>query len=125
MSSNHSDETSPKMKRKEYEKKLRKLQAELCRLQEWVVHKGLRVIVVFEGDAAGKGGTIKAIMERVSPRVFRLPCRRRARGWKGSRIIPTSISLPSFLDAARTATGECDTMHGTGISVVDAFRRSA
>jgi polyphosphate kinase 2 len=61
------------MKQKKYEKVLRKLQAELCRLQEWVVHKGLRAIVVFEGrDAAGKGGTIKAIMERVSPRVFRL-----------------------------------------------------
>jgi polyphosphate kinase 2 len=60
------------MKRKEFEKELRKLQTELCRLQEWVVHKGLRVIVVFEGrDAAGKGGTIKAITERVSPRVFR------------------------------------------------------
>jgi polyphosphate kinase 2 len=61
-----------KMKRKEYEKKLRKLQTQLCRLQDWVVHKGIRAIVVFEGrDAAGKGGTIKAIMERVSPRVFR------------------------------------------------------
>src|ERR1700758_3496286 len=71
MSDNHSDETSPKMKRKEYAKELRKLQAELCRLQDWMVHKGLRVIVVFEGrDAAGKGGTIKAIMERVNPRVF-------------------------------------------------------
>jgi len=62
-----------KIKRKEYETELRKLQAELCRLQEWVKHKGLRVIVVFEGrDAAGKGGTIKAITERVSPRVFRI-----------------------------------------------------
>jgi polyphosphate kinase len=61
------------MKRKQYEKELRKLQTELCCLQDWVVHKGLRVIVVFEGrDAAGKGGTIKAILERVSPRVFRL-----------------------------------------------------
>src|SRR5215470_13850911 len=61
------------MKRKEYEKELRKLQTELCKLQAWVVHKGLRVIIVFEGrDAAGKGGTIKAIMERVSPRVFHL-----------------------------------------------------
>ena len=61
------------MKRKEYEKELRKLQTELCRLQDWVVHKGLRVVVVFEGrDAAGKGGTIKAITERVSPRVFRV-----------------------------------------------------
>ena len=66
-------ETKPKMKRKHYEKELVKLQTELCRLQEWVKFKGLRVIVVFEGrDAAGKGGTIKAITERVSPRVFRL-----------------------------------------------------
>src|SRR5689334_5623917 len=61
------------LKRKKYEKELRKLQAELCKLQEWVKHKGLRVIIVFEGrDAAGKGGTIKALTERVSPRVFRL-----------------------------------------------------
>jgi len=62
-----------KLKTKVYEKELRKLQAELCKLQDWVKHKGLRVVIVFEGrDAAGKGGTIKAIMERVSPRVFRL-----------------------------------------------------
>ena len=62
-----------KLKRKEYEKQLRKLQVELCRLQEWVKAEGLRVIVAFEGrDAAGKGGTIKAITERVSPRVFRV-----------------------------------------------------
>src|SRR5271155_5676604 len=61
------------LKRKEYEKELRRLQAELCKLQDWVKYKGLRVIVVFEGrDAAGKGGTIKAITERVSPRVFRV-----------------------------------------------------
>jgi len=61
------------MKGKTYDKRLRKLQAELCHLQEWVKEKGLRVIIVFEGrDAAGKGGTIKAITERVSPRVFRL-----------------------------------------------------
>jgi polyphosphate kinase 2 len=73
MSKTHSEGANTKMKRKEYEKELRKLQTELCRLQAWVVHKGLRVIVVFEGrDAAGKGGTIKSILERVSPRVFRL-----------------------------------------------------
>jgi polyphosphate kinase len=61
------------MKRQEYEKELRTLQIELCALQDWVREKGLRVIVVFEGrDAAGKGGTIKAITERVSPRVFRV-----------------------------------------------------
>jgi len=62
-----------KLKTKEYEKELRRLQVELCRLQEWVRLKGLRVLVVFEGrDGAGKGGTIRAITERVSPRVFRL-----------------------------------------------------
>ena len=62
-----------KMKRKTYEKELRKLQVELCHLQDWVKDKGARIIVVFEGrDAAGKGGTIKAITERVSPRVFRM-----------------------------------------------------
>src|ERR1700739_4009787 len=61
------------LKRKKYDKELRRLQAELCKLQDWVKYKGLRVIVVFEGrDAAGKGGTIRAITERVSPRVFRL-----------------------------------------------------
>ncbi len=63
----------PKLQRKEYEKELDGLQAELCQLQEWVKHNGRRIIIVFEGrDAAGKGGTIKAITERVSPRVFRV-----------------------------------------------------
>lgn len=62
-----------KLDRDQYEKELRRLQAELCKLQEWVKHKGLRVIVVFEGrDAAGKGGTIRVLTERVSPRVFRV-----------------------------------------------------
>jgi polyphosphate kinase 2 len=61
------------MKGKEYDKHLRKLQVELCRLQDWVKAEGARIIIVFEGrDAAGKGGTIKAITERVSPRVFRV-----------------------------------------------------
>jgi len=61
------------MKRKKYEEELQKLQARLCEVQEWVKANGLRVIIVFEGrDAAGKGGTIKAITERVSPRVFRV-----------------------------------------------------
>jgi polyphosphate kinase 2 len=64
---------SEKLKRKDYEKHLRKLQIELCRLQDWVKAEGARVIIIFEGrDAAGKGGTIKAIAERVSPRVFRV-----------------------------------------------------
>ena len=67
------DEPKQRMSKKEFEKELERLQVELCRLQEWVKHKGLRVVVVFEGrDAAGKGGVIKRITERVSPRVFRV-----------------------------------------------------
>jgi len=62
-----------KLKQKVYDKELRKLHVELVKLQEWVKHAGLKVCVVFEGrDGAGKGGTIKAITERVSPRVFRV-----------------------------------------------------
>ena len=61
------------MKTKDYEKELRKLQVELCHLQSWVKEKGLRVVILFEGrDGAGKGGTIRAITERLSPRVFRV-----------------------------------------------------
>ena len=61
------------MSEKDYEKELRHLHEELVKLQQWVVHKGLKVCIVFEGrDGAGKGGTIKAITERVSPRVFRI-----------------------------------------------------
>ena len=62
-----------KMKRKAYEKELHQLQVELCHLQDWVKEKGARIIILFEGrDAAGKGGTIKALTERVSPRTFRV-----------------------------------------------------
>jgi len=62
-----------KLSNKEYAKELKKLHVELVKLQQWVVHKGLKVCIVFEGrDGAGKGGTIKAITERVSPRVFRV-----------------------------------------------------
>ena len=71
MAKDQISEGQPKLKRKQYEKELQRLQAELCNLQDWVKLKGLRIIVVFEGrDGAGKGGTIKAITERVSPRVF-------------------------------------------------------
>jgi polyphosphate kinase len=79
MSRNHAknDEQDSKvnetLKGKEYESELKKLHVELVKLQEWVKHKGLKICIVFEGrDGAGKGGTIKAITERVSPRVFRV-----------------------------------------------------
>src|SRR5215470_5370474 len=62
-----------KLKREDYEEELEKLHGELVHLQEWVKEKGLKICIVFEGrDGAGKGGTIKAITERVSPRVFRV-----------------------------------------------------
>ena len=61
------------MSNRAYEQELRHLHEELVKLQQWVVHQGLKVCIVFEGrDGAGKGGTIKAITERVSPRVFRI-----------------------------------------------------
>ena len=73
MAKDKGEHGTSKLKNKQYMKELRVLQAELCHLQEWVKAKGLRVIVVFEGrDGAGKGGTIRAITERVSPRVFRV-----------------------------------------------------
>jgi polyphosphate kinase len=75
MASRNEDTTTPKpkLKRKEYEKELRRLQAELCMLQDSVKHNGDRIMIVFEGrDGAGKGGTIRAITERVSPRIFRV-----------------------------------------------------
>jgi polyphosphate kinase len=73
MAKQQNNDDQPKLKRKQYEKEMRRLQAELCHLQEWVKAEGRRIMLVFEGrDGAGKGGTIKAITERVSPRVFRV-----------------------------------------------------
>ena len=83
-----------KLKRKAYDKEMARLHVELVKLQEWVKHKGLKVCVVFEGrDGAGKGGTIKAISERVSPRVFRVialpaPTEREKSQMYGQRYIP-------------------------------------
>jgi polyphosphate kinase 2 len=72
-SKNDSSEGNGKLKRKDYEQEVARLHVELVKLQQWVVHKGLRVCIIFEGrDGAGKGGTIKAITERVSPRIFRV-----------------------------------------------------
>src|SRR6202012_5487782 len=64
---------SKKLGRKQYEKELARLQGELVQLQSWIVDEGLKVCIVFEGrDTAGKGGVIKRITERLSPRVFRV-----------------------------------------------------
>ena len=70
---NSDNSVKPKMGNKEYTAELRKLQVQLCKLQDWVKHNDQRIIVLFEGrDGAGKGGTIRAITERVSPRIFRV-----------------------------------------------------
>ena len=102
--SNEKKETK-KQKRKEYETKLFELQVQLCQLQKWAKHSGLRAIVLFEGrDAAGKGGVIKRITERVSPRVFRVvalpaPSEREKGQFHGQRYIekfPTAGEIVIF-----------------------------
>ena len=83
-----------KLDRKSYENELARLHGELVKLQQWVVHKGLKICIVFEGrDGAGKGGTIKAITERVSPRIFRVvalpaPTEREKTQMYGQRYLP-------------------------------------
>src|SRR5436305_3651287 len=75
MSNNKPEEgdSNGKLKRKDYERELARLHVKFVKLQQWVQHKGLKVCIVFEGrDGAGKGGTIKAMTERVSPRIFRV-----------------------------------------------------
>ena len=80
MDKKNNGEKNGKLANKEYMKELRRLQAELCKLQDWVKHRGIRAVIVFEGrDAAGKGGTIRAITERVSPRIFRVVALRHRR----------------------------------------------
>jgi polyphosphate kinase len=110
-----------KMKRKAYEQELRKLQVELCHLQDWVKKTGARIIILFEGrDAAGKGGTIKAITERVSPRVFRVvalpaPSDREKTQMFGQRYIeqfPAAGEIVIF-DAAGTTVLASNTSWGS------------
>ena len=82
-----------KLSKKFYEKKLRKLQIELVKLQEWIKHKGLKVVVIFEGrDAAGKGGVIKRITESLNPRICRVvalgtPTEKESRQWYFQRYV--------------------------------------
>ncbi|MBL4701486.1 MAG: hypothetical protein JKX85_09535 [Phycisphaeraceae bacterium] len=67
------EDVRPKLKKKFYEKELQNMQLELVKLQEWIKHQGLKVVVLFEGrDAAGKGGTIKRITQSLNPRVCRV-----------------------------------------------------
>src|SRR5260221_14458563 len=91
---NDAAEANGKLKRKGYEQELARLHVEFVKLQQWVVHKGLKVCILFEGrDGAGKGGTIKAMTERVSPRIFRVvalpaPTEREKSQMSAQRYIP-------------------------------------
>jgi len=93
--------TQKKLKEKQYQQELRDLHVELVHLQEWVKRTGAKVCIVFEGrDTAGKGGTIKAITERVSPRSSTSsPCRRRPTG--RSRRCTSSATSPTYPPPAR------------------------
>jgi polyphosphate kinase 2 (PPK2 family) len=97
-SKNDGVEGNGKLKRKEYERELARLHVEFVKLQQWVVHAGLKVCIIFEGrDGAGKGGTIKAMTERVSPRIFRVVALRHRPSARSRRCTPSAtfrISRP-------------------------------
>ena len=94
MVSKNESNSSKKMKKKEYEKELLKLQVELVKLQEWIVNQKLKVVVIFEGrDAAGKGGTIKRILDKLNPRICRVvalgtPTEKEKTQWYFQRYVP-------------------------------------
>src|SRR6478672_5867647 len=96
--SHRGDMATKTLKRAEYEEELARLHVELVHLQEWVKRKGQKVAVVFEGrDGAGKGGAIKAITDRVSPRVFRVVALR----------APTEREQSQMSDLMRTVSAQC------------------
>jgi len=92
--SKNTDKKNKKLNKKFYEKKLQKLQVELVKLQEWIKHKGLKVVIIFEGrDAAGKGGVIKRITQTLNPRICRVialgtPTEKEKTQWYFQRYVP-------------------------------------
>ena len=94
MKPDQSSDLAVTLTRKTYEKEVRKLQARLCELQAWVKHKGLRIMIVFEGrDAAGKGGTIRALTRACQSPYF--PCHRAARALRHREVavVPPTLHL--------------------------------
>ncbi len=118
-----------RISRKEHDKQMAKLQVELCRLQEWVKAKGLRVIVIFEGrDAAGKGGVIKRITERVSPRVFRVvalptPTERQKSQMYMQRYIPHFPAAGEIMLFDRSWYNRLGVEHVMGFCTQDQYER--
>ncbi len=118
-----------RMSRKEFDKELERLQVELCKLQEWVKAKGLRVIVIFEGrDAAGKGGVLKRITERVSPRVFRVvalpaPTERQKSQMYMQRYIPHFPAAGEIILFDRSWYNRAGVEHVMGFCSKDQYER--
>ena len=117
-----SDAGKSKLKRKAYEQELRKLQIELCRLQDWVKHKGLRVIIVFEGrDAAGKGGTIQSHHRPGKPAgISRCRASRHRRAGK-SRKCTSSATFPHFPAAGEIIIFDRSWYNRAGVEYVMGF----
>src|SRR5215475_9944591 len=118
---NDAPEADGKLKRKEYDQELKRLHVEFVKLQQWVVYKGWRVCILFEGrDGAGKGGTIKAMTERVSPRIFRVvalpaPTEREKSQMYAQRYIP---HLPA---AGEVVIFDCSWYNRAGVERVMGF----
>jgi polyphosphate kinase 2 len=117
------------MSLKEYEKELDKLRVELCKLQAWVAHAGLKAIIVFEGrDAAGKGGTIRTIMERLNPRVFRVvalpaPSERERSQMYGQRHIQQFPAAGEIVIFDRSWYNRAGVEHVMGYSTQEQYQR--
>jgi polyphosphate kinase 2 len=117
------------MSLKDYEKELSKLRVELCKLQDWVVHAGLKAIIVFEGrDAAGKGGTIRTIMERLNPRVFRVvalpaPSERERSQMYGQRHISQFPAAGEIVIFDRSWYNRAGVEHVMGYSTQEQYQR--
>jgi polyphosphate kinase 2 len=120
---------SKPLSKKQFEKELEKLQIELCKLQDWVVQEGLRAVVLFEGrDAAGKGGVIKRITERVSPRVFRVlalpaPTERQKTQLYAQRYIPHFPAAGEIVLFDRSWYNRAGVEHVMGFCSEDEYER--
>src|SRR6201987_4824828 len=126
---NDEQEGDGKLKRKEYEQQLARLHVKFVKLQQWVMHKGLKVCIVFEGrDGAGKGGTIKAMTERVSPRVFRVvalpaPTEREKSQMYAQRYIPHLPAAGEIVIFDRSWENAAGVERGMGVCSEEQVKR--
>src|SRR5258708_17180561 len=128
MSDGNNSEADGKLKRKEYERELARLHVEFVKLQQWVVDKRLKVCILFEGrDGAGKGGMIKAMTERVSPRIFRVvalpaPTEREKSQMYAQRYIPHLPAAGEVVICDRSWDNRAGVEHVIGVCNEDQAR---